>query len=156
MENLQDVVANAMNISESEPVTETPTDTSTETQPVEQPTESEPTEQQVQQPDTNRDNSTIKQMREQIAQYKQSMQNDTLNLKNDTLNDTLKLSEKEKTVLEIIKSDLNITTDQIVQAAGFSRPTVMRAIKTLKEKKLLERLDSKKTGSWKVNAFPFS
>ena len=95
-------------------------------------------------------------IKEQIIQYKQSMQNDTLNLKNDTLNDTLKLSEKEKTVLEIIKSDLNITTDQIVQTSGFSRPTVMRAIKSLKEKKLLERLDSKKTGSWKVNAFPFS
>lgn len=74
MENLQDVVANAMNISESEPVTETPTDASTETQNVEQPTESETTEQQVQQSDTNRDNSTIKQMREQIAQYKQRQQ----------------------------------------------------------------------------------
>ena len=67
------------------------------------------------------------------------------------LNDTLKLSPKEITVLEIIKSNLTVTTAQIVEQTGFSRPTVMRAIKNLKENKILERVDSKKTGSWKVN-----
>jgi Fic family protein len=86
-----------------------------------------------------------------IKDYKKSIEDDTLNLENDTLNDTLNLTEKEYTVLKIIQSNLIITTNQIVQITGFSRPTVMRAIKTLKEKKLLERLDSKKTGSWKVN-----
>ena len=54
-------------------------------------------------------------------------------------------------VLEIIKSNLTVTTAQIVEQTGFSRPTVMRAIKNLKENKILERVDSKKTGSWKVN-----
>ena len=92
-------------------------------------------------------NHHLKNIKEQISQYKKSMQDDTLNVKNDTLN----LTEKENTVLKIIQSNLNITTVQIVQSSGFSRPTVMRAIKTLKEKQLLERLDSKKTGSWKVN-----
>lgn len=96
-------------------------------------------------------NHHLENIKEQIAQYKQSMQNDTLNIRNDTLNDTLKLTEKENTVLKLIQSNLNITSSQIVQISGFSRPTVMRAIKSLKEKKLLERLDSKKTGSWKVN-----
>ena len=96
-------------------------------------------------------NHHLKNIKEQISQYKKSMQVDTLNVKNDTLNDTLNLSEKEITVLKIIQSNLIITTNQIVQITGFSRPTVMRAIKTLKEKKILERLDSKKTGSWKVN-----
>ncbi len=96
-------------------------------------------------------NHHLENIKEQIAQYKQSMQNDTLNIRNDTLNDTLKLTEKENTVLKLIQSNLNITSSQIVEISGFSRPTVMRAIKSLKEKKILERLDSKKTGSWKVN-----
>ena len=98
----------------------------------------------------------LENIKEQITQYKKSMQDDTLNIRNDTLNDTLKLTEKENIVLKLIQSNLNITSNQIVQISGFSRPTVMRAIKSLKEKKLLERLDSKKTGSWKVNSFPFS
>ena len=46
--------------------------------------------------------------------------------------------------------NLTITIEQIVQKSAFSRPTVMRAIKSLKEKNLLERINSKKTGSWKV------
>lgn len=96
-------------------------------------------------------NHHLDNIKEQLLQYKKSMQDDTLKIKNDTLNDTLNLTEKEKAVLKMIQANLNITANQIVQDSGFSRPTVMRAIKTLKEKNLLERLDSKKTGSWKVN-----
>lgn len=98
--------------------------------------------------------SANKPIKEQLADYEKSTQfnqNDTLKVQNDTLNDTLNLTGKEKTVLNLIKSDLNIKTNEIVLKTGFSRPTVMRAIKTLKEKDQLERLDSKKSGSWKVN-----
>ena len=96
-------------------------------------------------------NHHIQNLLQQINEYSESLADDTLNDKNDTLNDTLKLSPKEITVLEIIKSNLTVTTAQIVEQTGFSRPTVMRAIKNLKENKILERVDSKKTGSWKVN-----
>ena len=96
-------------------------------------------------------NHHIQNLLQQINEYSESLADDTLNYKNDTLNDTLKLSQKEITVLEIIKSNLTVTTAQIVEQTGFSRPTVMRAIKNLKENKILERVDSKKTGSWKVN-----
>ena len=96
-------------------------------------------------------NHHIQNLLQQINEYSESLDDDTSNYKNDTLNDTLKLSPKEITVLEIIKSNLTVTTAQIVEQTGFSRPTVMRAIKNLKENKILERVDSKKTGSWKVN-----
>ena len=96
-------------------------------------------------------NHHIQNLLQQINEYSESLADDTLNYKNDTLNDTLKLSPKEITVLEIIKSNLTVTTAQIVEQTGFSRPTVMRAIKNLKENKILERVDSKKSGSWKVN-----
>ena len=89
-------------------------------------------------------NHHIQNLLQQIYEYSES-------LDDDTLNDTLKLSQKEISVLEIIKSNLIVTTAQIVEQTGFSRPTVMRAIKNLKENKILERVDSKKTGSWKVN-----
>ena len=95
-------------------------------------------------------NHHLENIKKQIAEYKLSMQNDTLNAQTDTLNDTLNLTTKERTVLQIIQSNLTITTEQIVQKSTFSRPTVMRAIKSLKEKNLLERINSKKTGSWKV------
>lgn len=96
-------------------------------------------------------NHHIQNLLQQINEYSESLDDDTLNYENDTLNDTLKLSQKEISVLEIIKSNLTVTTAQIVEQTGFSRPTVMRAIKNLKENKILERVDSKKTGSWKVN-----
>ena len=96
-------------------------------------------------------NHHVQNLLQQINEYSESLDDDTLNDKNDTLNDTLKLSQKEISVLEIIKSNLTVTTAQIVEQTGFSRPTVMRAIKNLKENKILERVDSKKTGSWKVN-----
>ena len=95
-------------------------------------------------------NHHIDNILEQISEYKNSMSDDTLKVQNDTLNDTLKLSDKECTVFELIKSDLSINTDQIVEKTGFGRATVMRAIKVLKEKGLVYRNGSKKTGSWEL------
>ena len=95
-------------------------------------------------------NHHIDNILEQISEYKNSMSDDTLKVQNDTLNDTLKLSDKECTVFELIKSDLSINTDQIVENTGFGRATVMRAIKVLKEKGLVDRNGSKKTGSWEL------
>ncbi|MDY4523399.1 MAG: Fic family protein [Treponema sp.] len=95
-------------------------------------------------------NQHIDNILEQISEYKNSMSDDTLKEQNDTLNDTLKLSDKECTVFELIKSDLSINTDQIVEKTGFGRATVMRAIKVLKEKGLVDRSGSKKTGSWEL------
>lgn len=95
-------------------------------------------------------NHHIDNILEQISEYKNSMSDDTLKVQNDTLNDTLKLSDKECVVFELIKSDLSINTDQIVEKTGFGRATVMRAIKVLKEKGLVDRNGSKKTGSWEL------
>lgn len=85
-----------------------------------------------------------------IAEYRASIENDTLNLKNDTLNDTIKLSEKENAVLTIIKEKTDISINEIVEETGFSRPTVTRSINSLKEKQLLERVGARKNGHWVV------
>ena len=85
-----------------------------------------------------------------IKDYKKSIEDDTLNLENDTLNDTLKLTDKERQILNLIKSDNNITIEEIINKTGFSRPTVTRAISTMKDHHILERAGSKKNGHWVV------
>lgn len=65
-------------------------------------------------------------------------------------NDTLILTEKEKAVLGLIENDLKITGDSIVEKTGFSRPTVMRAIKSLKEKNILDGSTLKKLAAGKL------
>ena len=85
-----------------------------------------------------------------ISEYKQSIENDTLNLKNDTLNDTLKLSDKEKNIIDLIKKQKDISISEIMFNTGFSRPTVTRSIDSLKKKGLLVRVGAKKNGYWKI------
>lgn len=62
----------------------------------------------------------IENLEKAIAEYKTSIEKDTLNFKNDTLNDTLKLSAKESKVLELIKADNHITITEIIGITGFS------------------------------------
>ena len=92
--------------------------------------------------------------KEKRAEYIQSLAdsqaNDTIKPENDTLNDTINLSQKEQVVLNIINADPDVTIKGIVAATGFSRPTVTRAISILKEQSLIERIGSRKSGSWKI------
>ena len=92
----------------------------------------------------------IENIEEQIKEYQESVTNDTIKPENDTLNDTINLSQKEQVVLNIINADPDVTIKGIVAATGFSRPTVTRAISILKEQSLIERIGSRKSGSWKI------
>jgi hypothetical protein len=68
--------------------------------------------------------------------------NDTVKAKNDTVNDT---------VFNLIKETPNITAEEIRVKLNIGIATVKRKIKILKEKGIITRLGSDKTGSWKVN-----
>ena len=85
-----------------------------------------------------------------ISEYKYSTENDTLNLNNDTLNDTLKLSDKEKNIIDLIKKQKDISISEIMLKTGFSRSTVTRSIDSLKKNGLLVRVGAKKNGYWKI------
>lgn len=61
-----------------------------------------------------------------------------------TLNGTL------KQIYELIKNQSDITIDELIETSHKARRTVARAISELKEKGFIERVGSKKTGSWKV------
>ena len=71
---------------------------------------------------------------------------------NDGENDgeKINLSEKERTVFEILKTNPMITSVNMVLQTGFSRPTVERAIKKLKESNLIRRVGPDKGGHWEI------
>jgi len=60
------------------------------------------------------------------------------------------LSDKEKIIFTLIKSNPNITTALIAQSKKFTRPTIERAIKKLKQLGLIKRIGPDKGGHWEV------
>lgn len=71
--------------------------------------------------------------------------------KDDTINDTIKITDNEKLVLEQIIKDSFITREKIVLATNLSDRTVSRALNSLQIKNVISREGSKKTGFWKIN-----
>ena len=71
---------------------------------------------------------------------------------NDGENDGEKslLSEKEKVVLSLIEQNPSIAVITMTQETGFSRPTVERAVKKLKEYNLIRRVGPDKGGHWEI------
>ncbi|OQX77237.1 MAG: cell filamentation protein Fic [Bacteroidetes bacterium 4484_249] len=67
--------------------------------------------------------------------------NDTVKLKNDTVNDT---------VFNLIMQNNKITATEISEFLNISLSTAKRKIKKLKEKGKIERVGSDKTGYWKI------
>jgi len=66
---------------------------------------------------------------------------DTVKLQNDTVNDT---------VFNLITQNNRITAVEISKFLNISLSTVKRKIKKLKEKSMIERVGSDKTGCWKI------
>ena len=73
---------------------------------------------------------------------------------NEALNEAL--SDKQKMLLEILCDNPTITQKEIIAKTSFSRSTVQRAIKELTEMGQLERVGSKKNGSWIVKRACFT
>jgi len=67
--------------------------------------------------------------------------NDTVKPQNDTVNDT---------VFNLIKQNNKITATEISVHLNISLSTAKRKIKELKEKGIIERIGSDKTGNWKI------
>ncbi len=66
------------------------------------------------------------------------------------INDGIKLSDTEKKIIEKIRSNPGITRQEMASALSIAPRTVDRAIKALKEKDMIERIGSNKTGYWNV------
>lgn len=88
------------------------------------------------------ENNTL-QNREMHVHYTDTVkkQNDTVKSRNDTVNDT---------VFSLVKQNKNITAAEITERLNISLSTAKRKIKELKEKGIVERIGSDKTGYWKI------
>ena len=61
------------------------------------------------------------------------------------------LNDNERAVLNAIITNPNHSVKKIEETTGISRATIERAIKKLKDRKIIERVGSNKTGYWKIN-----
>ena len=79
--------------------------------------------------------------------------NATVKRKNATVKTkdaTVKLSSTQWAVLELLNSNGRLTAEDMASDIGKDISTIKRATKVLKNKGVLERIGSDKTGSWKV------
>ena len=74
----------------------------------------------------------------------------TVNDKNVTLNITVKLTQTQKKILNMIKENSCITQNEIASKLNIARETVNRNMKKLQQEKIIQRLGADKNGSWKI------
>lgn len=67
------------------------------------------------------------------------------------VNGGVNISDKEKKIISYLKQNDSDSTDEISTNTGIPKRTVERTLKSLKDKGLIERIGSDKTGFWKVN-----
>ncbi|SDB03757.1 Winged helix-turn-helix DNA-binding [Ruminococcaceae bacterium FB2012] len=66
----------------------------------------------------------------------------------DPTNDPIKPSERERCIIQLIRSDPGITRAEIAKALGCSESTVKRAIQSMASKNMIRRIGSNKKGEW--------
>lgn len=78
-----------------------------------------------------------------MKDHEETLQNVPLNV---LLN--VPLNEREEKILKLISANANITVTEIANKLNVNEKTIKRDIAALKEKNILEREGSKKSGSW--------
>ena len=68
----------------------------------------------------------------------------------DTLNGTLNGTLKND-ILSAVKRNPSVKISDLTERLNFSRRTILRALKELQDEGIIERVGSKKTGTWKIN-----
>lgn len=69
---------------------------------------------------------------------------------NEVINGAINISATEQAVLSAIKKNQKIIKVELQKETSFGKSTIDRSIKALKEKCLIERIGSNKTGYWKI------
>lgn len=70
---------------------------------------------------------------------------------NEAINEAIKLTETEQKIYQFIKENPTATKEIICKGLSLGKSTIDRAIRSLKNQNLLERMGSNKTGYWKAN-----
>lgn len=69
---------------------------------------------------------------------------------NDPINDPMKLSEREKDLLALIRENPTWTRCDFVEKLGCSESTVKRELTVLVSKGLIRRVGARKKGGWVI------
>lgn len=60
------------------------------------------------------------------------------------------LNKTEKKVIEFLIENPSFTSDDLAEKIGVTKRTIERTFKKLQEKKMIERIGSKRDGNWIV------
>ena len=60
------------------------------------------------------------------------------------------LTKTEKKVIQFLIESSNLTSVELAEKVGVTKRTIERALKSLQEKNIIERIGSKRDGSWIV------
>ena len=60
------------------------------------------------------------------------------------------LNKTEKKVIEFLIENPSFTSDNLAEKIGVTTRTIERTLKKLQEKKMIERIGSKRDGNWLV------
>ena len=60
------------------------------------------------------------------------------------------LNKTEKKVIELLIEDQSLTSIELSEKIGVTTRTIERAFKSLQEKKMIQRIGSKRDGNWIV------
>ena len=70
---------------------------------------------------------------------------------NDPINDPIKLTDRQKMILQMFDEDKTLSRERLCEKTGLSDATIKREIAYLRRVGKLMRIGSKKTGYWSVN-----
>lgn len=71
-------------------------------------------------------------------------------INNENVGLNVGLNKTEKKVIEILIENTSVTSAELAEKIGVTKRTIERAFKSLQEKKIIERIGSKRDGNWIV------
>lgn len=89
--------------------------------------------------------------------FKVTLMNENYNRKVENTGDknyteiyTENINETQRKIIELVKSNPNITQKIMMEKTNLSRPAITLNLKQLKDKKIIERVGSDRKGYWKL------
>ena len=89
----------------------------------------------------------IRNLQQEIGQFRKSMEQDVIGDKQKNVTD---VTDRQHAIISLVKDYANMTTTQMAERLGVTKRTILRDIEALKEKGLIIRVGSEKTGYWEL------
>ena len=89
----------------------------------------------------------IRNLQQEIEQFRKSMEQDVIGDKQKNVTD---VTDRQHAIINLVKDHADMTTTQMAERLGVTKRTILRDIEALKEKGLIIRVGSEKTGYWEL------